>query len=229
MASSQIAICNYALGHLGISTEIQDIAERTKEAAACRRFYDQVIEELLRDFPWSFATTFDTLALVATQPNADWLYSYRLPAACVRFRRILSGVRVDSWATRIPYRLARDSQGPVILTDLPDAQGEWTARITDESQFPADFAECAALYLAGLIAPRVTKGDDFKLGDRALKLYQFRRDAAWANQASELAADQDTSNSFLEARGAGEETASYRPSFAAVTPTADPDSDATVA
>lgn len=227
MASSQIAICNMALRHLGVGTEIQDIAERTKEARACVRFYDQVIEETLRDFPWPWATVIGTLALVAESPNADWSYSYRMPADCIRFTRILSGRRIDTAASRVAFRIMQDSQGPIVLCDVANAQAEWTTRVTNAGLFPGDFAQTAALYLAGMVAPSVTKGDDYKLGDRALKLYEYRKAEAWANAAQEQAADLTDNSSFMDARDAGDYTVRPLSTTAAVAD--DTDSDAVVA
>lgn len=203
MSTSQLAIWNIALSHLGVSVEVADVTERSKEAQACRRFYDQTIAEVLRDFPWPFATTFADLALVATSPTAEWAYSYRVPADCVRFVRVLSGLRVDTPSSRIPFRLGMDATGTLVYCDLNPAQAEYTSNLVTEARFSADFTQMAALLLAGYIGPRVTKGDDFKLGDRALKLYEWRKAMAWQNAAGEQARDLSDSSSFLDARDGG--------------------------
>jgi hypothetical protein len=93
----KVSICNVALSHLANSTEIQDLdAEPSKEAQACRRLFDLTRDEVLRDFPWPFATASAALTLFASNPNTEWGYSYRMPAGKLFFRRILSGVRNDS-------------------------------------------------------------------------------------------------------------------------------------
>jgi hypothetical protein len=47
--TAKIDIANMALRHVGISTEIQDFdAEKSKEAQACRRFYDVARDQLTR-------------------------------------------------------------------------------------------------------------------------------------------------------------------------------------
>jgi hypothetical protein len=89
----KVSICNVALSHLANSTEIQDLdAEPSKEAQACRRLFDLTRDEVLRDFPWPFATASAALTLFASNPNTEWGYSYRMPAGKLFFRRILSGV-----------------------------------------------------------------------------------------------------------------------------------------
>lgn len=203
MSTSQLAIWNLSLSHLGVSVEVADVTERSKEAQACRRFYDQVIGEVLRDFPWPFATTFASLALVATAPTAEWAYSYRQPVDCTRFIRVLPGLRVDTPSSRIPFRLGYDSTGSLVFCDLTSAQAEYTTNLVNESRFTPDFTQMAALLLAGYLGPRVTKGDDFKLGDRALKLYEWRKAMAWQNAAGEQARDLSDASSFLDARAGG--------------------------
>jgi hypothetical protein len=78
---ADVDICNLALSHVGVSTEIANLdTERSKEAQACRRFYEPTREEVLRAFAWPFATRFVDLQLVEEEPNDEWAYSYRYPA-----------------------------------------------------------------------------------------------------------------------------------------------------
>ena len=156
MASST-DICNKAISHLGIGKEIANLeTERTAEALACRRFFSDVIEEVLRDYAWPFATKFSDLELVEEDPTSEWSYSYRYPSDCLEFRRILSGTRSDTPDTRIPYRVGQDSQGRLIYTDQDSAEGEYTVRVTEAGRFTADFVSAASLLLASYIAPRLT-------------------------------------------------------------------------
>lgn len=56
MAASVEAICELALGHLGMSDTITDVTvDQTAVARAFRRFYDQTRDEVLTAFPWTFA------------------------------------------------------------------------------------------------------------------------------------------------------------------------------
>lgn len=201
MLSSDVALCNLALSHLGISTVIQSMTERSKEAQACTAFYQQTLEEVLRDFPWPFATVTGALALVAANPTTEWAFSYRVPSDALNLRRILSPCgRVETLRSRVPFRLGSDAQGLLIFTDQEDAVGEWTSRESLLAVRPPDFVQAHALLLAGYLAPRVTKGDDAKLGDRALKLYAWRLDTAWENAARESVADLPPESEFISCR-----------------------------
>src|SRR4051812_32897245 len=101
MSQTDVGICNMALGHLAVGKAIGALTEASQEARACLRFYEQARDEVLRDFPWPFATTVEALALVAVQPTTEWGYSYRYPLNCLALRRIPSGVRNDTRGTTV--------------------------------------------------------------------------------------------------------------------------------
>lgn len=185
---SKTFICNLAIRALAISQTIENVdTDRSPEAFACKDQYDQTVVEVLRAFPWPFATQIVQLALVANQPNVEWLYSYRVPSDSVRVRRILNGLsRIESHENRIPYRLARDSQGALLFCDLPGPPYvEYTQEIDDPTEFPPDFVRALGFKLAYNIAPSVTAGDPFKLGDKAFKLYGQALEEARDNAINE--------------------------------------------
>jgi len=173
---SETAVCNLALGHLGISAEINNLTtEKSAEASACRRYFTTARDVALRDLKCTFATEFATLALVEENPNDEWAYSYRYPSNCLFFRRILSGTRNDTSGSRIPYKIASDDVGKLIYTDRQYAECEFTKLASDQMLWPDDFILAVSYLLAGLIAPRLTRGDGIKLGDRSLELYKDRK------------------------------------------------------
>lgn len=200
MASST-EIANLALSHVATGKEIANLdTEKSSEANVCRRFYSQIRDEVLRDFAWPFATKFASLSLVLSEPpevNGEWGYSYRYPSDCLFFRRIPSGNRNDSRRMRVPYRMGQDSQGQLIYCDVQNATGEYTVRIEDPLRFPPDFVQALALKLAFYIAPRVTAGDPFKMGDRALKLYMMMIETAKASSKNEEQVDEEQDSAFI--------------------------------
>jgi hypothetical protein len=172
--ASKTEICNQALGHLGVSREIGNVeTENSEEAAACRRFYPIALEMILTAFPWPFAGKFAALGLVAASPAEapEWAYSYRYPSDALELRRIVSATRRDTKASRVPYKIMQDATGQLIYTDWQNASIEYTARTDRPELYKAAFQLALSLLLASLIAPRVTGGDPFKLGDRALARY----------------------------------------------------------
>lgn len=199
--ASDTQIANLALNHLGIGKEIQNLTTDTSdEATACRRFYEIARDILFRDFNWPFATKIVALDLIEEDPNEEWAYSYRYPTDCLRTIKILSGTRNDSHQNRVPYKISNDTSGLVIYTDTESAELEYVMRITNPDLFTQDFTMALSFKLANLISPRVTAGDPFKLGDRAMQQYILTASRAMANAVNEEQPDQIVESEFIRAR-----------------------------
>lgn len=199
--ASDTEICNLALSHLRVAKEIANLeTERSQEASACRRFYETARDASLRDFAWAFATKISTLPLVEEDPNDEWAYSYRYPTDCLKIRRILSGDRNDTRDTRVPYKIIQDSSGLLILTDKEDAELEYTIRADDPQRYPADYIMALSFRLAAYIAPRVTGGDPFKLGERAMRMYMLEVGMAQGSDLNEEQPDVTPDSEFIRAR-----------------------------
>lgn len=196
-----------ALAHLKINRPINVLAtDRSDEAQACRLFYDTTRQTVNAEFKWPFATTQSPLALIMTNPfpdsegNSEWMYAYQYPAACMNFVRILGGPRNPTRRERVSFRIVNGTQGMMILTDVESAIGEFTMEIFSEDSFGAQYALALSFKLASYIAPMVTGGDQFKLGDRALKMYQMEITSAQANAMNEEQMEEDPESEFIEAR-----------------------------
>jgi hypothetical protein len=203
MAQSKTVIANLALSHAGSSKEIADFeepSEKSQEAKACRRFFSQVQDELLRGFVWPFATKIRSLSLVEEDPNEEWAFSYQYPSDCLFARRILSGTRNETRQTRVPYRIVQGDTGLLLYTDAEDATLEYTLRSEDVLRWPPDFVQAFAFRLAAYIMPRVTGGDPFKLTDRALGLYERSVMAAKAAAVNEQAYEEPPESEFIRGR-----------------------------
>lgn len=195
-----IQICNAALMHLGINKGIVDADENSAEARACRQFYETAQLEVLKSFAWPFATRITDLQLVAEDPNGRWPYTYRYPANALLFCGIESDYRADTWDSRIPHKIIGDDVGQLILTDRPNARGEYTVFIDDTSKYSPGARVALGFLLAYLMAPRLTAGDTTKLGERAIRgYYQALRDAQ-SSAANEGHPDPEPPSSFERAR-----------------------------
>jgi hypothetical protein len=199
--SSPTDIANLSLAHLGISQEISDWEdERSKEAAAFRRFYELDRDALLRDFPWPFATRRVTLALEETDPVDEWGYSYRYPSGDVlALWEVSSGMRPTSAASRIAFELESDATGILLYTDQDLAAVRATYRVEDSEKFPSDFVRALSLLIASDMGPRLTKGDT-TLADRAYAKYRLEVQRAWVNASRESAPTQAPVSEFERAR-----------------------------
>lgn len=203
MASSDTVVANLALGHLGVGTEIAVLSEKSSEAAACRRFFTQVQDELLRGFAWSFAGRFAALALVEATPTDEWAFSYRYPSDALAIRRILSGTRNDSRQSRVPFKVISDADGLLIYTDMQDAQIEYTVRAEDVLRWPPDFVMAFSFRLAAYIAPTLTRGDPTKLTERCMSFFQLGSQMAMAACLNEQQVDEPVLAEQIRSREGG--------------------------
>lgn len=80
-AISQLDISNLAVGMLP-ATPIISVDENSLEARECRRFYPQVLADMMEGpHDWSFANQRLNLASLAVNDRSDlWLYAYALPS-----------------------------------------------------------------------------------------------------------------------------------------------------
>lgn len=199
MTSTEIA--NLALTHLGVGKEIANLdTERSAEALVMRRIFEMCKDAALRDFPWPFATKIAALVLVEEDPTDLYKFSYRYPTDCLMLRKIYSGVRNDTLATRVNYKIIQDSSGRLIYTDREDAEAEYTVRITDHERFTPDFVWAFSLRLAAYAAPRLTGGDAFKLGDKAFQMYQFEIGKSESTARNEEQAEENPDSEFITVR-----------------------------
>lgn len=201
MAASKTAICNMAIGHLGTDLELNDMdLDAGKEARLCRRYYNEARRQVFRDFPWAFLTKQVALALVAGTPN-EFEFQYRVPSDNLYVRRLVSVIsRFETPDSKIKFQLANDAGGALIWTDEVDAVIEYTAENEDVTKYPPDTTQAIALLLAVHLAPGVTGGDQFKLGERALRFYSWRIAQAQANARNEQSPERPPESEFIRAR-----------------------------
>lgn len=191
---------NLALSHLAISKKIILETDRSAEANACGDLYNTVRDKTLADFPWPFATKFALLGLVQSDPTTEWAFAYRYPSDCLTLRRIFSGIRNDNLQSRVKYKIGRDAQGLLIYTDEAQAEAEYTITTDDAVRYPEDFKMALSFLLAFYIAPRLTQGDPFKLGQRAYQMYKAEVAGAQDTAANEEQPDEQPQSEFMRAR-----------------------------
>ena len=138
--------------------------------------------------------------MVESSPNDDWTYSYRYPSNCLRARKILSGIRNDTRQSRVSFEIASDTSCKLIFTDQVDACLKYTKNITDVAIYTQDYINMLSLLLASYIAPRVTAGDPFKLGERAFKFYINSKTKAESTSLNEQQDDENVDSEFIRAR-----------------------------
>ena len=199
--STKTEILNMALSHIAVSKRVANFdTEDSEEARMGRLFYDVARDNTLGDIVWPFTTKIVALALIEEEPNTEWGYAYQYPSDCITLRRVLSGIRRDTRQTRVSTKIAQGAGGKVIWTDSEDAQIEYTVRNPDPSMYSSYIVMALSLYLAHLIAPSLTKGDKNKLGERALRLFEWEMTKAEAHALNEQQDEEAPESEFVRAR-----------------------------
>ncbi len=190
-----------ALGHLGSSATISSATEQSAEARACNTFWDTALKATIRDFKPSEVRAIKALSLVEEDPNDEWGFSYDYPSDVAIIHRILSGTRNDSRDSRVPYQVMINTAGrQLIFCDVDEAEIECTLNPSNIATLPADFILGLSLRLAAYIAPSVTKGDPFKLGQRALQLYAIEMKNAAVNSRNQNQPDREPESDHVRSR-----------------------------
>ena len=202
--ATKTQISNMAISHLGVGKEISNLdTERSEEAAACRRFYDVARDDVLREYPWSFATVIQPLALIedlSTDDTEEYNFSYRYPADCIQLVRIKSGDRNDSHQSRVRYQIIQNPAGKIILTDYSLAEAEYIQRVDNPSFYSAGFTLALSYKLAELIAPRLSQGDPFGARQAAMQMYEQQISKVKADTANQMQPDVLPESEFVRGR-----------------------------
>jgi hypothetical protein len=144
MASSQLQVCNLALGRLGASA-ILDINAAQKEAQACKLFYQTALDEVLRTHPWNFAVRRQTLTAESEDPSFGWTNAYVLPSDCLR---VLDLNDLHESADPPHWQI----EGRSLLCDQDEAHIRYITRDADPTHYDALFVAAFAAKLSALIA-----------------------------------------------------------------------------
>lgn len=152
--AGKIDIFNMALSQTGTSQTVADMDERSVERITCSRFYDNARDALLsyKDMNWNFASTRVALADIGNPPDG-WGFQYRYPNDCINALGIwFPSMRYPEDRYRIPFEVAWQADGRVILCDQEEAVLLYVKRVEEAERYPAPFVEALSMRLASLIA-----------------------------------------------------------------------------
>ena len=196
--SSAVDICNMALSHVQISTQISSLTENSQEARACNQFYDIARRETLRGYKWPFARVFNSLQLVEREPTDEWQYSYRYPVDCLNLIRIRSYTRNDNRQSRVSFDIVSDDTGRLLYTDKEDAEVEYIRDI--KTGFTDDFTLALSYKVGYYIAPRVSTGDTNSLRRNLFAYYEDQIQKTRNNASNEEQEDERPLPLYVRAR-----------------------------
>lgn len=219
MATSIVEIWNFALLELG-HDPVNDEDEVSEQADICRAAWPIQRDRMLEHFDWDFARRY----VVLTPINDDaelvdgWNYAYEWPQAdLIVFRGILNPnygsvpstpyvpspyypAAYPSYTTKqIPYEtmLMNSGTSRKILTDIGDAKGIYTERITDPSRYTPSFTYAMAIAMEAVIIGAIKKDtNDANRAEAKLKAADDYARTVTANQREPRTPGQDTPRSI---------------------------------
>jgi hypothetical protein len=193
--TSQVDICNMAIGHVREDAVIQAIDEGTPASDACQTFYETIRRAMLRDHPFNFAKSYRTLSPTGTPP-APWLYRYSYPSDCLRAIEIVNPAGRS--APAIDFEIYQDGGTTYIATDQEDAVLKYTSNVTDPNRFDPSFTATFAWILAYHVAGPITGSRE--IVQETLTIAQNAWNSAITNDANEGEQDYDEEPEWLTAR-----------------------------
>jgi hypothetical protein len=184
--STEIAICNTALSHLGDEAGVASIdpPEGSPQAGHCAVFYPIARDEALERHAWGFATAEAALApLSLTRPG--WDYAFAAPSDTARPQALLPA----GWAKGEPtaeFTVEVDDNGAsIILTNAVSPTLKYTRRVTNPAAFSALFVSAVGWKLASLLAGPVLKGDAGRTASaECFKMYEYHLNLAAGSDAN---------------------------------------------
>lgn len=202
--ASKTGICNQALLHLKNSKTLTNVdTDNSIQANTLLLFYDDALEEVLREFDWPFAKRIAALALVEEDPDdgVEWAYSYRWPSGCLRARYIVSGTTaVGTTTPKVAFEIGADDTGLLILTNEVDAVLAYTKSIDDVSVMSPRFRTAFSYLLAYKVAPTLCGEDRGGLGNKALAFYALELSRAKEEYLNERQHGLSRESEFIEGR-----------------------------
>ena len=159
--ASEVTICNMALARIGIDQTIEDLADTSARARACKLWYAHCRDFVLADAPWNWAMKVAPLAQVDGGSVPGWSRLFRYPVDCLALRDLTdeggSRQRINDWLSdlyvgnqwqtpRYSFEVRQDASeaGKVILTDVERPYALYTVRVTDPAQFDVKFTDTLA-------------------------------------------------------------------------------------
>ena len=171
---------NIALGALRLNYQTTDPDnDATLSVKKLKTIYPLALGKALADMDLDKTASIVKLELlVKTHPH--WAYVYKYPAACVKFRRILSDYVADNRETRIPSGTAVIDNVDVILTDREDAYAQYIPNTVNLSVLNPN-AAMAVGYQMALMCPGLVVGK----GSTALRQAILQEYAIYKTEAQE--------------------------------------------
>lgn len=188
--TSEVSICNQALGWLGANL-ITSLGDDTTEGHLCRANYANLRDSVLEDRDWTFATARASLPRIVDAPPFEYSSAHQLPVDLIRLIGVWAG---DYDREQIDYA----KEGKVILSDRDIVNIKYIYRVEAPHDFTPGFSQALAARIAvdlalPLVQSRTLQSDMFTL-------YSAKLVSASANDGMQGRREEKTASIILRAR-----------------------------
>lgn len=196
--SAPIDVFRKALPLIGAQPP-SSISDQTDEAIVANAVYEGIVEDLLCQHAWTFATKRATLTYQG-ESGDNPLYIYALPSDMLRLRRVeFGGIEFRDFELR----------AGALYCDVPstteiDVFYNWRAT---ESSWPSDFGMCAVYRLAAAVARAFERREDAREFENMAEGKLTRARVADKRASGNIAAFQNSLGDLYRGGGAVRERA----------------------
>ena len=163
MASSEVAICNQALGWLG-GTLITSLTDDSDEAKLCNANYASLRDAVLEEREWTFAVERITPARLAAAPEYGFAYQFEIPPSVIRVLQVsqkgaTANLTAEAYSTGLGTYDAIEwvREGSTIRCDAEEIYARVIQQVTDTTKFSPAFDQALAARIAMDLAIPLTE------------------------------------------------------------------------
>ncbi len=188
MPVTDIDVINGALHKLGVGS-IEALGDDANAARVATDTYSMLLDAVLSDAPWDFATTRVELTAHATSPDFGFDNAFDLPALCLRVREMVNE-RSYPWVVE-QAQILTSHESPIQIT--------YTALVVDEALYTPQFIEAFQARLAAEWAEPLIASSSVQ--DLMMKAYDSKISAAKTIEAGQTGLHADTTDgSWVDSR-----------------------------
>jgi len=149
--ANKTSICKQALGKLGANTII-DATQMTTEAQLCEEYYQDILEDILEEHPWTFAIKRYELPKSAESPPKPFAAKFLVPPDVLR---VLDASSNPDFTEMNPtdWQL----EGRYIIANAGIMYARAVSKQTDPGEFSAKFTRVLVTRLAAEMALAITQ------------------------------------------------------------------------
>lgn len=199
-------IANLALGHLGQSQHLLDLdVDNGIHAKVIRRYFRMTLDTMLGKHEWGFTTQYSPLSLMDDSfPVYGFKFAYRLPADCHTLRVIAENGAFPHAKQyefeKSKFKEVYSGTERIIYTNVPNAHGEYTTRISMDAPFPVHFGRGLSHLLALDIAPQLITNNFPKVKNELITTSRNEVSSAIAEDLGRETQMEDSPTPFISCR-----------------------------